>query len=155
MSKIIYLITLLGQALSLFCLFFLFLGVHILKGRPGASGRVLPPVTGRSGVRVTVSSHCTGEGKACHWHPSPDPLCTGYALYIFWEDCNVCILFIYLYVFLSTLLLTTSPVCAVCNYPLSAACCLNRICSALEQKWNIRWEELLTQAWESCFVIYI
>jgi hypothetical protein len=31
-----------------------------------------------------------------------------------------------------------SPVCAVCNYPLSAACCLNRICSALEQKWNIQ-----------------
>ncbi|KAG2590863.1 hypothetical protein PVAP13_5NG459300 [Panicum virgatum] len=26
----------------------------------------------------------------------------------------------------------------ICNYPLSAACCLNRICSALEQKWNIR-----------------
>ncbi|CAD6247286.1 unnamed protein product [Miscanthus lutarioriparius] len=25
----------------------------------------------------------------------------------------------------------------ICNYPLSAACCLNRICSALEQKWNI------------------
>ncbi|XP_066318388.1 uncharacterized protein [Miscanthus floridulus] len=24
------------------------------------------------------------------------------------------------------------------NYPLSAACCLNRICSALEQKWNIQ-----------------
>ena len=43
------------------------------KGGPGASGRVLPPVTGRSLVRVAVSSHCTGEGKACHWHPSPDP----------------------------------------------------------------------------------
>ncbi|XP_072986034.1 uncharacterized protein [Typha latifolia] len=27
---------------------------------------------------------------------------------------------------------------SICNYPLSAACCLNRICSALEQKWNIR-----------------
>jgi hypothetical protein len=27
---------------------------------------------------------------------------------------------------------------AVCNYPLSAACCLNRICSALEQKWKIQ-----------------
>ncbi|KAL6646848.1 hypothetical protein ACP70R_015542 [Stipagrostis hirtigluma subsp. patula] len=26
----------------------------------------------------------------------------------------------------------------ICNYPLSAACCLNRICSALEQKWNIQ-----------------
>ncbi|RLM92322.1 hypothetical protein C2845_PM08G22390 [Panicum miliaceum] len=25
----------------------------------------------------------------------------------------------------------------ICKYPLSAACCLNRICSALEQKWNI------------------
>ena len=36
------------------------------KGGPGASGRVLPPVTGRSRVRVAVSSHCTGEGKACH-----------------------------------------------------------------------------------------
>ena len=36
------------------------------KGGPGASGRVLPPVTGRSQVRVAVSSHCTGEGKACH-----------------------------------------------------------------------------------------
>ena len=37
-----------------------------LKGGPGASGRVLPHVTGRSWVRVAVSSHCTGEGKACH-----------------------------------------------------------------------------------------
>ena len=36
------------------------------KGEPGASGRVLPPVTGRSRVRVVVSSHCTGEGKACN-----------------------------------------------------------------------------------------
>ncbi|KAJ4781665.1 Ribosomal RNA small subunit methyltransferase NEP1 [Rhynchospora pubera] len=27
---------------------------------------------------------------------------------------------------------------SICNYPLSAACCLNRICGALEQKWNIR-----------------
>ncbi|KAJ3692474.1 hypothetical protein LUZ60_012824 [Juncus effusus] len=27
---------------------------------------------------------------------------------------------------------------SICNYPLSAACCLNRICSALEHKWNIR-----------------
>ena len=36
------------------------------KGGPGASGRVLPPVTGRSRVRVAVSSHCIGEGKACH-----------------------------------------------------------------------------------------
>ncbi|KAG8070569.1 hypothetical protein GUJ93_ZPchr0006g41892 [Zizania palustris] len=26
----------------------------------------------------------------------------------------------------------------ICNYPLSAACCLNRICSALEHKWNIQ-----------------
>ena len=33
---------------------------------PGASGRDLPPVTGRSRVRVAVSSHCTGGGKACH-----------------------------------------------------------------------------------------
>ncbi|XP_066393526.1 mitochondrial import inner membrane translocase subunit TIM10-like [Miscanthus floridulus] len=34
--------------------------------QPGASGRVLPPVTGRSRVRVAVFSHCTGEVKACH-----------------------------------------------------------------------------------------
>ncbi|XP_066307924.1 uncharacterized protein [Miscanthus floridulus] len=32
-----------------------------MKGGPGASGRVLSPVTGRSQVRVAVSSHCTGE----------------------------------------------------------------------------------------------
>jgi len=37
-----------------------------LKGGPGVSGRVLPPVTGRSQVRVAVSSHYTCEGKACH-----------------------------------------------------------------------------------------
>ena len=37
-----------------------------VKGGPGASGRVLPPVTGRSRVRVVVSSHYTGEGKAYH-----------------------------------------------------------------------------------------
>ena len=48
---------------------------------PGASGRVLPPVTGRSRVRVAVSSHCTGEGKACHWHPSPDPAQSGSSLH--------------------------------------------------------------------------
>ena len=47
--------------------------MHVRKGGPGASGRVLPPVTGRSWVRVVVSSHYTGEGKACHRHPSPDP----------------------------------------------------------------------------------
>jgi len=52
-----------------------------LKGGPGASGRVLPPVTGRSRVRVAVSSHCTGEGKACHWHPSPDPAQSGSSLH--------------------------------------------------------------------------
>jgi len=40
--------------------------VYVLKGGPGASGRGLPPVTGRSRVRVAVSSHCTCEGKACH-----------------------------------------------------------------------------------------
>ena len=51
------------------------------KGRPGASGRVLPPVTGRSWVRVAVSSHCTGEGKACHSHPSPDPAQSGSSLH--------------------------------------------------------------------------
>ena len=43
------------------------------KGGPGASGRVLPPVTGRFRVWVAVSSHCTGEGKACHWQPFPRP----------------------------------------------------------------------------------
>jgi hypothetical protein len=51
------------------------------KGGPGASGRVLPPVTGRSRVRVAVSSHYTGEGKACHWHPSPDPTQSGSSLH--------------------------------------------------------------------------
>ena len=50
---------------------------HIQKGGSGASGRVLSPVTGRSRVRVAVSSHCTGEGKACHWHPSPNPAQSG------------------------------------------------------------------------------
>jgi len=54
-----------------------------VKGVPGANDRVLPPVTGRSWVRVAVSSHCTGEGKACHWRFSPGALCTGYALYIY------------------------------------------------------------------------
>ena len=43
------------------------------KGGPGASGRVLPPVTRRSRVRVAVSSYCTGEGKIWHKHPSSDP----------------------------------------------------------------------------------
>ena len=52
-----------------------------LKGGPGASGRVLPPVTGRSRVRVAVSSHCTGDGKACHWHSSPDPAQSGSSLH--------------------------------------------------------------------------
>ena len=52
-----------------------------VKGGPGASGRVLPPVTGRSRVRVAVSSHCTGEGKACHGHPSPDPAQSGSSLH--------------------------------------------------------------------------
>jgi len=56
---------------KLWYLHFIFL--KSTKGGPGASGRVLPPVTGRSRVRVAVSSHCTGEGKACHWHPSSDP----------------------------------------------------------------------------------
>ena len=63
-----------------------------LKGGPGVSGRVLSPVTGRSRVQVAVSSHCTGEGKACHWHPSPDPAQSGSSLhwvrpffYIFWS----------------------------------------------------------------------
>jgi len=48
------------------CAFFFCLESNQEKGGPGASGRVLPPVTGRSRVRVAVSSHCTGEGKACH-----------------------------------------------------------------------------------------
>jgi len=52
-----------------------------VKGGPGASGRVLPPMTGRSRVRVAVSSHCIGEGKACHWHPSPDPAHSGSSLH--------------------------------------------------------------------------
>ena len=36
------------------------------KGGSGTSSRVLSPVTGRSRVRVVVSTYCTGEGKACH-----------------------------------------------------------------------------------------
>ena len=40
--------------------------IIIVMSGPGESGRVLPPVTGRSRVRVAVSSHCTGEVKACH-----------------------------------------------------------------------------------------
>ena len=47
----------------------------------GASGRVLPPVTGRPRVRVAVSSHYTGEGKVCHWHPLPDPAQSGSSLH--------------------------------------------------------------------------
>ena len=53
----------------------------VKKGGPGASGRVLPPVTGRFRVRVAVSLHCTGEGKACHLHPSPDPAQSGSSLH--------------------------------------------------------------------------
>ena len=53
----------------------------LLKGGSGASGRVLPPVTGRSQVRVAVFSHCTGEGKACNWHPSPNPAQNGSSLH--------------------------------------------------------------------------
>ncbi|RLM91183.1 putative beta-1,3-galactosyltransferase 16 [Panicum miliaceum] len=37
---------------------------YIWKGGPGASGRVLPPMTGRSRVRIAVSSHWTGEVSA-------------------------------------------------------------------------------------------
>ena len=48
-----------------------------LKGGPGVSGRVLPPVTGRSWVRVAVSSHCIGEGKVCQWHHFLDPAQSG------------------------------------------------------------------------------
>ena len=44
----------------------LFCWIFVTKGGPGANGRVLLPVTGRSQVRVMVFSHCTGEGKACH-----------------------------------------------------------------------------------------
>ena len=57
------------------------LHLKTMKGGPGASGRVLPPVTGRSRVRVAVSSHFTGEGKACHWHPSPNPAQSGSSLH--------------------------------------------------------------------------
>jgi len=46
--------------------FLIKLSILAEKGGPGASGRVLPLVTGWSRVRVAVSSHCTGEGKACH-----------------------------------------------------------------------------------------
>jgi hypothetical protein len=48
------------------CIFFLSSLYVIWKGGPGASGRVLPPVTGRSRVRGAVSSHCLSEGKARH-----------------------------------------------------------------------------------------
>jgi len=59
------------------------------KSRPGASGRVLPPMTERSRVRVVVSSHCTGKGKACHWHTSPDPAQSGSSLH--WvRPFNIC-----------------------------------------------------------------
>jgi len=61
--------------------YFSCLVLHPLKGGPSASGRVLPPMTGRSQVRVAVSSHCTGEGKACHRHPSPDPAQSGSSLH--------------------------------------------------------------------------
>ena len=68
--------------LFVYTLIILFLFSFVpLKGGPGASGRVLPPVTGRSRVRVAVSSHCIGEGKACHWHPSPDPAQSGSSLH--------------------------------------------------------------------------
>ena len=46
-------------------LFFLFL-IGEQKGGPGASGRVLLPVTEMFRVRVAVSSYCIGEVKACH-----------------------------------------------------------------------------------------
>ena len=69
--------TLISQSImKMICAFFLILiGIFsfllpyilaCLKGGSGASGRVLPPVTGRYRVRVGVSSHCTSEGKACH-----------------------------------------------------------------------------------------
>ena len=38
-------------------------------------------MTGRFRVRVAVSSHCIGGGKACHWHPSPDPAQSGSSLH--------------------------------------------------------------------------
>jgi len=61
---------------------FFFLSPFIkLKDGPGATGRVLPSVTGRSWVRVAVSLHCTGEGKTCDWHPSPDPAQSGSSLH--------------------------------------------------------------------------
>jgi len=47
----------------------------MLKDGSGVSGRVIPPVIGRSWLRVAVS-YCTGEGKACQGHPSSDRLAT-------------------------------------------------------------------------------
>ena len=68
-------------SLSLTSGLYLFLANDLICFCNGASGRVLPPVTGRSRVRVAVSSHCTSEGKACHWHPSPDPAQSGSSLH--------------------------------------------------------------------------
>ena len=88
-----------------------------LKGGPGASGRVLPPVTGRSRVRVAVSSHCTGEGKARHWHPSPDPAQSGSSLHwvrplVYVIDLNTALLF-YIYVVHCCLQQEESPLAKV------------------------------------------
>ena len=76
--------------------------MQFLKGGPGASGRVLPPVTGGSRVRVAVSSHCTGEGRlATHTLPQTPhragALWTGYALFFSFvqshchNHCLVCV----------------------------------------------------------------
>ena len=86
-----FIISLPSYAFSFYFLIFMVLGKSFMlylgtcctwgKGGPGASGRVLSPVTGRSWVRVAVSSHCIDEGKASHWHPSPDPAQSGGSLH--------------------------------------------------------------------------
>jgi hypothetical protein len=46
---------------------------------------------------------------------------------------------------------------AVCSYPLSAACCLNRKCTSQKKKWNIRWKKILGPSilslWWYCSVL--
>ena len=93
--------TITNNAEQQFLYFFFASTLLCVKGGPGASGRVLPPVTGRSRVRVAVSSHCIGEGKACHWHPSPDPAQSGSSLH--WVR------------LFSTLLCVKLTACSICN----------------------------------------
>ena len=59
-----------------------------MKGGPGASGSVLPPVTGRSRVRVAVSSLAQARVRLATDTFLQTPhragaLCTGYALFIY------------------------------------------------------------------------